>query len=91
MPILVCRVAWMSIYQSDNEPAVGGGRWIDEGNLPHESLNFPFLSARPTMASWRTAGIVSVLISSVHSRERTLSMASSCSFVPLIRKPASSW
>ena len=40
MPILVCRVAWMSTYQSDGEPAVGGGRWVDEGNLPHESLNF---------------------------------------------------
>ena len=40
MAILVCRVAWMPRYQSDSEPAVGGGRWVDEGGLPHESLNF---------------------------------------------------
>jgi len=38
--ILVCRVAWMPYYRSDEEPAVGGGGFVDEGNVPHESLNF---------------------------------------------------
>ena len=40
MAILVCRVAWMPGYRSDEEPAEGGGRHVDEGNVPHESLNF---------------------------------------------------
>ena len=40
MTILVCRVAWMPSYQSDDEAAVGGGRHVDQGNLAHESLNF---------------------------------------------------
>ena len=40
MAILVCRVAWMPRYQSDLEEAVGGGSHVDQGNLPHESLNF---------------------------------------------------
>ena len=40
MPIVICRVAWMPGYQSDDEPAIGGGRFVDEGNVPHESLNF---------------------------------------------------
>ena len=40
MTILVCRVAWMPRYQSDDEEAVGGGSYVDEGNVPHESLNF---------------------------------------------------
>ena len=40
MAILVCRVAWMPRYSSDKEKAIGGGRHVDEGNLPHESLNF---------------------------------------------------
>ena len=40
MTILVCRVAWMPRYQSDDEEAVGGGRFVDQGNVPHESLNF---------------------------------------------------
>ena len=40
MTTLICRVAWMRGYQSDNEPAKGGGRFVDEGNVPHESLNF---------------------------------------------------
>ena len=40
MEIVVCRVAWMPCYRSDEELAVGGGRWVEEGNLPHESLNF---------------------------------------------------
>lgn len=40
MDILVCRVAWMPYYRSDEEPAVGGGGFVDEGNVPHESLNF---------------------------------------------------
>ena len=40
MPILICRVAWMPSYQSDDELAIGGGSYVDEGNLPHESLNF---------------------------------------------------
>ena len=40
MPILVCRVAWMPSYQADEERADGGGRHVDEGKLPHESLNF---------------------------------------------------
>ena len=40
MTILVCRVAWMPRYQSDEETAVGGGKFVDQGNVPHESLNF---------------------------------------------------
>ena len=40
MAILVCRVAWMSGYQSDDESAVGGGSYVDKGNVPHEALNF---------------------------------------------------
>ena len=40
MEILVCRVAWMPYYRSDEEPADGGGSYVDRGNLPHESLNF---------------------------------------------------
>ncbi len=40
MEILVCRVAWMAAYRSNRERAVGGGRFVDEGNVPHESLNF---------------------------------------------------
>ena len=40
MTILVCRVAWMPRYQSDGETAVGGGDYVDQGNVPHESLNF---------------------------------------------------
>ena len=40
MTILICRVAWMPRYQSDDEAAVGGGSYVDEGNVPHESLNF---------------------------------------------------
>lgn len=40
MAILVCRVAWMPGYRSDDETAVGGGRYVDQGNTPHESLNF---------------------------------------------------
>lgn len=40
MGILVCRVAWMPYYRSDEESAVGGGGFVDEGNVPHESLNF---------------------------------------------------
>ncbi len=40
MAILICRVAWMPGYQSDNEPAKGGGSYVNEGNVPHESRNF---------------------------------------------------
>ena len=40
MAILVCRVAWMPSYRSDEEPAEGGGGHVDQGNVPHESLNF---------------------------------------------------
>ena len=40
MSILVCRVAWMPRYQSDEETAVGDGSYVDQGNVPHESLNF---------------------------------------------------
>ena len=40
MAILVCRVAWMPGYQSGDEKAEGGGRYVDEGNEPHEALNF---------------------------------------------------
>ena len=40
MQILVCRVAWMPYYRSNRERAVGGGGFVDEGNVPHESLNF---------------------------------------------------
>ena len=40
MEILVCRVAWMPYYRSDIERAVGGGSYVDQGNVPHESLNF---------------------------------------------------
>ena len=40
MEILVCRVAWMPYYRSNKERAVGGGGFVDEGNVPHESLNF---------------------------------------------------
>ena len=40
MAILICRVAWMPGYQSDDEPAFGGGSFVDKGNVPHESLNF---------------------------------------------------
>ena len=40
MAILICRVAWMRGYQSDDEKAIGGGSYVDEGNVPHESLNF---------------------------------------------------
>ena len=40
MALLVCRVAWMPGYQSDNERAQGGGSYVDEGNVPHESCNF---------------------------------------------------
>ena len=39
-PVLVCRVAWMPGYQSNEEEARGGGTYVDEGNVPHESLNF---------------------------------------------------
>ncbi len=39
-PVLVCRVAWMPGYQSNEEEARGGGSYVDEGNVPHESLNF---------------------------------------------------
>ena len=40
MAILVCRVAWMPSYRSNDEAAVGGGRYVDQGTTPHESLNF---------------------------------------------------
>ena len=40
MTILVCRVAWMPGYQCDKEPASGGGSYVEEGNVPHEALNF---------------------------------------------------
>ena len=40
MAILVCRVAWMTRYRSDDETAVGGGSYVDDGHVPHESLNF---------------------------------------------------
>ena len=40
MAILVCRVAWMPGYRSDEERAIGGGSYVDEENVPHESLNF---------------------------------------------------
>ncbi len=40
MMILVCRVAWMPGYRSGDEKAEGGGRYVDEGNEPHEALNF---------------------------------------------------
>ncbi len=40
MAILVCRVAWMPRYQSNDEDAIGGGGFVVAGNLPHESLNF---------------------------------------------------
>ncbi len=40
MMILVCRVAWMPGYQSGDETAAGGGSYVDEGNEPHEALNF---------------------------------------------------
>ena len=40
MVILVCRVAWMPGYQSGDESAEGGGSYVDEGNEPHEALNF---------------------------------------------------
>ena len=40
MPILVCRVAWMPSYKADDERARRGGRHVEEGKLPHESLNF---------------------------------------------------
>ena len=40
MAVLVCRVAWMPRYRSDDETAVGGGSYVDEGHVPHESLNF---------------------------------------------------
>ena len=40
MAILICRVTWMPSYQSDDEPAVGGGSYVDGSNTPHESLNF---------------------------------------------------
>ena len=40
MEILVCRVAWMPHYQSDDEERHGGGAYVDAGNRPGESLNF---------------------------------------------------
>ena len=40
MAVLVCRVAWMPSYRLDDESAKGGGSYIDEGNVPHEGLNF---------------------------------------------------
>ena len=40
MAILICRVAWMKSYQSEEERADGGGSYVDEGNVPHEALNF---------------------------------------------------
>lgn len=40
MAILVCRVAWMPGYRSDEETAIGGRGYVDEGNVPHESRNF---------------------------------------------------
>ena len=40
MEILVCRVAWMPYYRSNEELAVGGGAHVNKGKLPHESLNF---------------------------------------------------
>ena len=40
MTILVCRVAWMPNYRSDDENAVGGGSFVDGEHVPHESLNF---------------------------------------------------
>ena len=36
MTILVCRVAWMPRYQSDEETAVGGGAF-DQGNVPQRA------------------------------------------------------
>lgn len=40
MAILVCRVAWMPGYRSDEEQAIGGGGYVVAGNVPHESRNF---------------------------------------------------
>lgn len=40
MAILVCRVAWMPGYRSDEEPATGGGSYVVAENVPHESRNF---------------------------------------------------
>ena len=40
MAILICRVAWMPTYRSGDERAVGGGSYVDEGNVPHDALNF---------------------------------------------------
>ena len=40
MEVLICRVAWMPYYRSNEELAVGGGAHVNKGKLPHESLNF---------------------------------------------------
>ena len=40
MAILVCRTTWMPHYQSEEEPAQSQHRWIREGNVPYEALNF---------------------------------------------------
>ena len=40
MAILVCRVAWMASYQSEDEPGFGGGGYVVKGNVPAEALNF---------------------------------------------------
>ena len=40
MEILICRVAWMPYYRSNEESAIGGGAFVAAGNVPHESLNF---------------------------------------------------
>ena len=38
--IIVCRVAWMSTYRSEDEDACGGGDHVKSGGIPYEALNF---------------------------------------------------
>lgn len=41
LDILVCRIAWMETYASEQEPAFSNQRYIKKGgNIPYESLNF---------------------------------------------------
>ena len=40
MSIIVCRVAWMPAYRSEQEPAYGGGAHITDEGIPYEAYNF---------------------------------------------------
>ena len=90
MAILVCRVAWMPGYRSDEEQAIGGGGYVVAGNVPHESRNF--LPIGDTyMGSWRIEDTELGLRTSVDSERMERSPAFQSSSVRSIRSVVNFW